>query len=78
MKVTDYIISFFANKGIYEFFGYPGGVICHLIDSASKYPNVHLHINYNEQGLLSLTSKCSELAVLILRNNQINNLSCLY
>lgn len=50
MKVTDYIISFFANKGIYEFFGYPGGVICHLIDSASKYPNVHLHINYNEQG----------------------------
>ena len=28
----------------------------------------------SEQGLLALTSKCSELAVLILRNNQINNL----
>ena len=27
-----------------------------------------------EQGLLSLTDKCSELVVLILRNNQINNL----
>ena len=28
----------------------------------------------SEQGLLSLTDKCSELVVLILRNNQINNL----
>lgn len=50
MKVTDYIVSFLRDKGIRDFFGYPGGVICHFIDSASKCPDVHTHLNYNEQG----------------------------
>lgn len=50
LKVTDYIVEFLRSKGINDFFGYPGGVICHFIDSASKYPEVNTHINYNEQG----------------------------
>ena len=32
-------------------FGYPGGVICHFIDSATKYPGqITTHINYHEQA----------------------------
>ena len=50
MKVTDYIIEFLISKGITDMFGYPGGVICHLMDSATKYPNIKTHTNYNEQG----------------------------
>lgn len=50
MKVTDYIVSFLINKGITDCFGYPGGVICHFIDSVSKYSKINAHINYNEQG----------------------------
>ena len=51
MKVTDYIIEFLISKGITDIFGYPGGVICHLIDSASKYQDqIHVHTNYHEQA----------------------------
>lgn len=50
MKVTDYIVSFLKDKGINDCFGYPGGVICHFIDSVSKYPEITAHINYHEQG----------------------------
>lgn len=50
MKVTDYIVEFLISKEISDVFGYPGGVICHFIDSLTKYPEIHGHINYNEQG----------------------------
>ena len=50
MKVTDYIISFLIEKGITDIFGYPGGVICHLMDSASKFPLIKAHTNYHAQG----------------------------
>lgn len=50
MKVTDYIVEFLQGKGIKDCFGYPGGVICHLIDSLSKFDGIRGHINYNEQG----------------------------
>lgn len=50
MKVTDYIIEFLIEKGITDIFGYPGGVICHLMDSATKYPQIKAHTNYHEQG----------------------------
>ena len=51
MKVTDYIIEFLIEKGVTDIFGYPGGVICHLIDSATKYcDRLHTHINYHEQA----------------------------
>lgn len=50
MKVTDYIIDFLISKGVTDIFGYPGGVICHLMDSATKYPSIKAHTNYHEQG----------------------------
>ena len=50
MKVTDYIIEFLVSKGITDIFGYPGGVICHLMDSSTKYPEITAHVNYHEQA----------------------------
>lgn len=51
MKVTDYIIEYLISKGITDIFGYPGGVICHLIDSATKYKDqISIHTNYHEQA----------------------------
>lgn len=51
MKVTDYIIEFLIQEGVTDIFGYPGGVICHLIDSATKYADrIATHTNYHEQA----------------------------
>ena len=51
MKVTDYIIEFLIEKNVTDIFGYPGGVICHLIDSATKYKDkIKVHTNYHEQA----------------------------
>ena len=51
MKVTDYIIEFLISKNVTDIFGYPGGVICHFIDSASKYKDkINIHTNYHEQA----------------------------
>jgi acetolactate synthase-1/2/3 large subunit len=51
MKVTDYIVEFLISKGITDVFGYPGGVVCHLIDSITKYDGqIAVHTNYHEQG----------------------------
>lgn len=51
MKATDYIVEFLIQKGVTDIFGYPGGVVCHLIDSASKYRDkIRMHTTYHEQG----------------------------
>ena len=51
MKVTDYIVEFLIKERVTDIFGYPGGVICHLIDSARKYSEkISIHSNYNEQA----------------------------
>lgn len=51
MKGTDYIIEFLIKKGVTDLFGYPGGVVCHLMDSAAKYQDsIQTHTNYHEQG----------------------------
>lgn len=58
MKVTDYIIEFLIEKGVTDIFGYPGGVICHFIDSATKYKDkIRIHTNYHEQA--SAFSACA-------------------
>lgn len=57
MKVTDYIIAFLIEKGVTDIFGYPGGVICHLLDSITKYDEIRAHINYHEQA--SAFAACS-------------------
>lgn len=51
MKVTDYIIEYLISKDITDIFGYPGGVICHFIDSVTKYSeHINAHCNYHEQA----------------------------
>ncbi len=51
MKASDYIVSFFIEKGITDVFGYPGGMVTHLMDSFDKYSNeISAHVNYHEQA----------------------------
>lgn len=51
MKVSDYIVEFLISKGITDIFGYPGGMVTHLMDSLSKYENmITAHVNYHEQA----------------------------
>lgn len=51
MKVSDYIVEFLISKGITDVFGYPGGMVTHLMDSFSKYPDrIQAHVCYHEQA----------------------------
>lgn len=51
VKVTDYIVSFLINKGITDVFGYPGGMVTHLMESFRlREESIHAHVNYHEQG----------------------------
>ncbi|MCH5275280.1 MAG: thiamine pyrophosphate-binding protein [Lachnospiraceae bacterium] len=51
MKVSDYIVDFLIQKEIKDVFGYPGGMVTHLMDSFRKRePEIHAHVNYHEQG----------------------------
>lgn len=50
MKVSDYIVNFLADKKIEHVFGYPGGMVTHLMDSFSKVSCPQAHTNYHEQA----------------------------
>src|SRR5665648_316543 len=51
MKLSDYIVSFLVQKRITDVFGYPGGMVTHLMDSFDKYKDsIKAHVNYHEQG----------------------------
>lgn len=51
MKVSDYIVEFFIEKGITDVFGYPGGMVTHLMESFDKYrESINAHVNYHEQA----------------------------
>ena len=51
MKASDYIVEFLISKGITDVFGYPGGMVTHLMDSFKKYSNaISAHVTYHEQG----------------------------
>lgn len=51
MKTSDYIIEYLIDKGITDVFGYPGGMVTHLMDSFSKYQKqITAHVTYHEQG----------------------------
>lgn len=51
MKLSDYIVSVLIEKGITDVFGYPGGMVTHLMDSFDKYKNqIVAHVNYHEQA----------------------------
>ena len=51
MKLSDYIVTFLIEKEITDVFGYPGGMVTHLMDSFDKYKDcISAHVNYHEQG----------------------------
>lgn len=51
MKASDYIVEFLIKQGITDVFGYPGGMVTHLMDSFSKYEDkIKAHLTYHEQG----------------------------
>lgn len=51
MKVSDYIVEFLIKEGISDVFGYPGGMVAHLMDSFDKYKTqIAVHTNYHEQA----------------------------
>ncbi len=51
MKASDYIVEFLISKGISDVFGYPGGMVTHLMDSFAKYEEqISAHVTYHEQG----------------------------
>lgn len=51
MKVSDYIVKFLADKGVTDAFGYPGGMVTHLMESFSaSEERIQAHVNYHEQA----------------------------
>lgn len=51
MKVSDFIVEYLIGKGISDVFGYPGGMVTHLMDSFSKYKDqISAHVAYHEQA----------------------------
>ena len=51
MKLSDYIVTFLIEKEITDVFGYPGGMVTHLMESFDKYKDcISAHVNYHEQG----------------------------
>lgn len=66
MKVSDYIVNYFVEKNICDFFGYQGTMIAHFVDSIGKNDKAKNHVCYNEQGASfaacgysSSTGKCA-------------------
>jgi len=49
MKASDYIIQYISKQGINIIFGYIGGAITHLVDSADKSDKVQFVQVYHEQ-----------------------------
>lgn len=51
MKISDYIVDFLIQKKVTDVFGYPGGMVTHLMESFSKRADeIVAHINYHEQA----------------------------
>ena len=51
MKTSDYIVEYLIDRGITDVFGYPGGMVTHLMDSFSRYQSqITAHVTYHEQG----------------------------
>lgn len=66
MKVSDYIVNYFVEKDICDFFGYQGTMIAHFVDSIGNNAKAKNHVCYNEQGASfaacgysSSTGKCA-------------------
>lgn len=51
MKCSDYIVQFLIHQGVTDVFGYPGGMVTHLMESFRRYSSeISAHVMYHEQG----------------------------
>ena len=50
MKLSDYIVAYLTKKGIKDVFGYPGGMVTHLMDSFKK-SSINVRMMCHEQAL---------------------------
>ncbi|WP_101722920.1 thiamine pyrophosphate-binding protein [Eggerthella timonensis] len=51
MKAAEYIVDFIGAQGIADVFGYPGGMVTHLMDAFERPSSrVRAHVNLHEQG----------------------------
>ena len=50
MKVSDYIVNYLKEKNVTDVFGYPGGMVTHLMDSLKK-STINVRMMYHEQAL---------------------------
>ena len=50
MRLSDYIIDFFADRGVTDFFGYQGTMISYFVDAIARNERCTNHSCYNEQG----------------------------
>lgn len=54
MKVSDFIINWFIDKGVTTAFGISGGAILHLCDSASHNPKMRMIYGAHEQHCVAM------------------------
>ena len=50
VKLSDYVIQFFVDRGITDAFLASGGGIMHLLDSVGRNPGLTYYCNYHEQA----------------------------
>ena len=51
MKASDAIVQFLIDRNITDVFGYPGGMVTHLMDSLDRRKGeIEAHLTYHEQG----------------------------
>lgn len=52
IKASDYIVQYLIEQVITDVFGYPGGMVTHLMDSLGSYrEQIQSHVLYHEQGV---------------------------
>jgi acetolactate synthase-1/2/3 large subunit len=50
VKLTDYVVQFFVDRGVTDAFLVSGGGIMHLLDSVGRNPGMRYYCNYHEQA----------------------------
>lgn len=56
IELSDYVVDFLVQKGIYDIFMIVGGGIIHLAESVENNKDINYFCNYNEQA----TTYCAE------------------
>lgn len=50
MRLCDYVVDFFVQRGVRDFFGYQGTMISYFVDALGRNKTARNHSCYNEQG----------------------------